>query len=78
MNKQTILAGALKGREDEVLHYQINIDNYTLALQELERMNDPQLGPFQQQIKQLLASELLEQKKAMVMLGVIKKQVEAM
>lgn len=77
MNKQTILEGALKGREEEVFHYQINIDNYTLALQDLKVMNDPQLAPFAQQLQQLLAAEILEQKKAMVMLGVIKKQLEA-
>lgn len=78
MSKQAILTGALKAREDEVFQYQINIDNYTLALQDLEAMNDPELAAFEQQIKTLLASEQLEQKKAKVMLGVVKKQLEAM
>lgn len=78
MSKQAILTCALKAREDEVLQYQINIDNYTIALQDLEAMNDPELAAFERQIKTLLASEQLEQKKAKVMLGVVKKQLEAM
>lgn len=78
MSKQEILTGALAAREDEVFQYQINIDNYTLALQDLEAMNDPDLAAFEQQLKSLLASERLEQKKAKVMLGVVKKQLEAM
>jgi len=41
-------------------------------------MNDPDLADFERQIKALLASELLEQKKANVMLGVVKKQLEVM
>jgi hypothetical protein len=34
-DKLVILAGALKAREEEVMQYQINIDNYRLAIEEI-------------------------------------------
>lgn len=77
--KQEILSFALNGREQEVMHYQINIDNYSLALQhiaDLPPQEQVELSDFKKQLQELLASEKLEQKKAIVMLSVIKKQVE--
>lgn len=74
----TILATALEAREQEVLHYQINIDNYTLALQQIAAMpanERAELASFEDQLQTLLASEKLEQKKAKIMLDVIKSQV---
>ena len=74
----TILATALEAREQEVLHYQINIDNYTLALQQIAAMPEnerAELSSFEDQLQTLLASEKLEQKKARIMLDVIKSQV---
>lgn len=79
MNKQDILTSALQARQQEVMHYQINIDNYTLALKEIDNMSEPdkaELSAFSQQLKDLLASEKLEQKKAKVMLSVIEQQLE--
>lgn len=74
----TILAAALEAREQEVMHYQINIDNYTLALQQIAAMpanERAELASFEDQLQTLLASEKLEQKKAKIMLDVIKSQV---
>ena len=74
MSKLEILSEALKAREEEVLHYQINIDNYRLAI---EKSNgDDELSEFVDRLRDLLASSLLEQKKAKIMLEVIRDQIE--
>jgi hypothetical protein len=73
-NKQEILTEALKAREEEVLHYQINIDNYRLAIE--KSAGDQELEEFVARLKELLSSSLLEQKKAMIMLEVIREQIE--
>lgn len=79
MNKTEILTSALDARIQEVMHYQINIDNYTIALNEIAKLSDEdqkELAEFAQQLKSLLASEKLEQKKAQIMLNVVKQQLE--
>jgi len=74
MSKLEILSEALKAREEEVLHYQINIDNYRLAIEKSK--DDEELEEFVDRLRDLLASSLLEQKKAKIMLEVIKDQIE--
>lgn len=77
--REKIIAMSLEARVQEVMHYQINIDNYGLALEEIAAMppaERAELSGFAEQLRGLLASELLEQKKAKIMLAVIKKQVE--
>jgi hypothetical protein len=74
MNKQQILSDALIQREDEILGYQINIDNYKLAIELASQ--DPDLAEFTENLHNLLASSILEQKKAKIMYEVIKKQME--
>jgi hypothetical protein len=79
MSREEILKTSLEARENEVMHYQINIDNYTLALQEIETLSADEraeLSGFTEQLRTLLTSEKLEQKKAKIMLAVIKKQME--
>lgn len=76
--KQQILETALEARQQEVLMYQINIDNYTMALQKIAGLPEDdrnELAEFSGQLSSLLASELLEQKKAKIMLSVIQDQV---
>jgi hypothetical protein len=76
--REEILAVNLEAREQEVMHYQINIDNYTLALDNIASMNSldrAELSGFVDQLTGLLASERLEQKKAKVMLAVLRSQV---
>jgi len=78
--REEILASALEAREQEVMHYQINIDNYTLALEEISQLSveeKAELSAFSDQLRTLLASEKLEQKKAKIMLSIIRKQVNA-
>jgi hypothetical protein len=72
--QKEILTSALDARIREVTEYQVNIDNFRLAI---ERIGDDQeLQPFKQQLQELLASSLLEQRKAQIMLDVIKGQLE--
>lgn len=71
--KNEVLKEALKAREEEVMHYQINIDNYRLAIEKSK--SDPDLAEFVTRLHELLSSSILEQKKAKVMLDVIRDQV---
>ena len=72
--KKEILTSALDARVKEVTEYQVNIDNYQLALERIG--DDPDLQQFKEQIKGLLQSSVLEQKKAKIMLDVIKSELE--
>lgn len=77
--RRDILTAALAAREQEIMHYQINIDNYTLALEELGTLPDneaAELAAFTAQLTGLLASEILEQKKSKIMLKVMQRQLE--
>lgn len=77
--RKDIFTASIQGREQEVMTYQINIDNYTLALQHISAMpqeEQTELTGFADQLRNLLASEKLEQKKAKVMLSVLKQQLE--
>lgn len=77
--REEILAAVFEARKQEVMHYQINIDNYTIALAEIRKLSDEEqseLQSFADQLRGLLASEKLEQKKAKIMLSVIKQQLE--
>lgn len=77
--REEILAMSLEARENEVMVYQINIDNYSIALEMMSQMppeDRAELSEFAGRLRDLLASEKLEQKKAKLMLQVIKSQVE--
>jgi hypothetical protein len=77
--REEILHMSLEARVQEVMHYQINIDNYTIALNEIGQLSQEEqaeLSEFSSQLRGLLASEKLEQKKAKIMLEVVRKQVE--
>lgn len=76
MNKIEILTQSLVAREQEIMGYQINIDNYTLAIKHIKSIGDFELNDFLEKLEALLASEKLEQKKAMVMHYVVKQQLE--
>ena len=78
MTREEILATSLHAREQEIMHYQINIDNYTIALDEISKMSvadQAEMSSFKNQLAELLASEKIEQKKANIMLNVIKRQI---
>lgn len=72
--RKEILSGALDGRIKEVTEYQVNIDNFRLAIERIG--DDPDLQQFKQQMRELMRSSTLEQKKAQIMLDVIKSQLE--
>ena len=76
--REEILQMSLDARVQEIMHYQINIDNYTLALEKIASMaldERAELSEFAEQLRTLLASEKLEQKKAKIMLSVVQQQV---
>jgi uncharacterized protein YjbJ (UPF0337 family) len=76
--REDILKSAFDARVQEVMHYQINIDNYTLALERIGTLaadERAELSGFADQLRGLLASEKLEQKKAQVMLAVLQQQL---
>ena len=76
--REEILQTNLDARKQEVMHYQINIDNYTLALAHIAAMAADarsELLVFADQLTGLLASERMEQKKARVMLEVLRQQL---
>ena len=76
--REEILEASLDARIQEVMGYQINIDNYTIALSEISKKShadQAELSEFADQLRNLLAAEKLEQKKAEIMLAVIQQQV---
>lgn len=76
MDKKEILTQALVGRIDEVVQYQVNIDNFKRAIERAK--DDPDLVDFVSNLGEMLASSILEQKKSQIMLEVIQEQVEEM
>lgn len=69
-----ILTDAQAYRSKEVTEYQVNIDNYRLAIEKIG--DDEELQAFKQHLQELLESGLLEQRKAKLMLDVITEQLE--
>jgi cytochrome c551/c552 len=78
MNKIEILTPALAHREAEVFQHQINIDNYTLAIAEIDTnyADDAAIQEFRARLADLLASSIIEQRKEIIMRDVIAKQLE--
>jgi len=76
--KTDILKKSADARAKNVEDYQINIDNFRLAISEIEHNhpNDPEMTEYAEQLRSLLNSSLQEQKKEMVMLKVIRRQLE--
>jgi len=72
-----ILTDAYEHRQREVMHHQINIDNYQLALQEIaEKHPDSEvMAEFANRLRDLLASSIIEQAKEVIMRDVMAKQL---
>jgi cytochrome c551/c552 len=72
-----MLTAALEHRQREVMHHQINIDNYTLALEEIAEKHpeDEAMAEFAARLRDLLASSIIEQAKEVIMRDVIAKQL---
>lgn len=77
MNKLNTLKDALAAREDEILGYQINIDNYTRAIAKInaEYADNPAMAEFAARLAELLASSETEQLKAIIIRDVIADQL---
>ena len=75
--RQHMLADAAAHREREVMHHQINIDNYQLAIAEIAKnhADDADLAQFAERLAELLSSSLVEQAKERIMLTVIRQQL---
>jgi len=76
--REEILAASLAARDHEIMLYQINIDNYTIALEEISNMSPEEraeAGPFADQLIELLASEKREQMKAKIMRSALQRQM---
>ena len=69
--RHDILTQSIEARENDIMLYQINIDNYRAAIADIEA-NHPDLSDFADQLRDLLQSSLREQKKEQVMLAAIK------
>lgn len=73
-----ILRGALEQRQRDVMHHQINIDNYRHALADLRgrRGLGRGLRKFAKVLHGLLQSSELEQEKERIMLGAVRAQLK--
>lgn len=77
-NKKALLMEVRVQREKAIFEYQINIDNFKAAMEEIRsnHADDETLKPFLNQLKERLASEILEQKKEKIMLKVLEDQLK--
>jgi len=77
MNKLQILQEALKPRNDEILNYQINIDNYTRAIDKINTQysDNPDLIKFRDMLTTEVKNHTIEQLKAIIIRDVITDQI---
>ena len=73
--RHDILTQSVEARENDIMLYQINIDNYRAAIADVEA-NHPDLSDFADQLRDLLQSSLREQKKEQIMLAAIRANLE--
>jgi hypothetical protein len=79
--KTKILTEALAGRDAEVLSYQIDIDNFTLAIKRIDgqKFDGDEMGAamveFRERLASLRLSSQIEQAKAKIMRDVIADQL---
>ena len=80
MKKLETLQSALDARNDELLDYQINIDNYTRAIDKInaEHQNNPAMIEFRDRLADMLESHKTEQLKSMIIRDVIADQLNEM
>jgi hypothetical protein len=72
--RKEMLTTSLDARKKEVTEYQVNIDNFRLAIEKIN--DDTELAEFKSHLQNLLKSSILEQRKAKIMLEVIQSQLE--
>lgn len=64
---------AIEHRTQEILEYQVNIDNYRIAIDLAKQ--DLDLSAFVEQLENLLRTSIIEQKKSKIMLEVAQIQL---
>lgn len=80
MTKPEILQSALAARQADVLGYQINIDNYSLAIAKIdaEHRDNKDLAAFRKELQERLAEEKRQQLRTSIIRDVIADQLSAM
>jgi hypothetical protein len=80
MNKLEMLQSALEARNDEIMGYQINIDNYARAIDKInvEHTDKPAMIEFRDRLADMLESHKTEQLKAIIIRDVIADQLTEM
>jgi hypothetical protein len=69
-----ILTNALEGRRREITEYQVNIDNFRLAIDKISD-SEIEMQPFKAHLQTLLQENIIEQRKSQIMLEVIEQQL---
>ena len=77
MNKLPILAPALEGRDQELLGYQVNIDNYVLAIARInaDYADNEDLLAFRDELQTRLDQERRQQLRSQIIRDVIADQI---
>ena len=77
MNKLSILTPALEGRDQELLGYQINIDNYLLAIAKInaDYPDNDDLLAFRDELQVRLDEECRQQLRSQIIRDVIADQL---
>jgi len=79
MNKLQILQESLEPRNDEILNYQINIDNYTRAIDKINTQyaDNPVLIEFRDNLAAEVKNHKNEQLKSIIIRDVIADQIKS-
>jgi len=72
--RMEILTNALEGRRREITEYQVNIDNFRLAIDKISD-SEIEMQPFKAHLQTLLQENIIEQRKSQIMLEVIEQQL---
>jgi hypothetical protein len=77
MNKLEMLQPALESRNEEIMGYQINIDNYIRAIAKInaEHSSNPAMIEFRDHLADMLETHKIEQLKTIIIRDVIAEQV---
>jgi len=80
MNKLQILQESLEPRNNEILNYQINIDNYTRAIDKINTQyaDNPALIEFRDKLTTEVKNHITEQLKSIIIRDVIADQINEM
>jgi len=80
MNKLETLKSALEARNDEIMGYQINIDNYARAIDKInaEHADNLAMTEFRDRLADMLNSHKTEQLKTIIIRDVIADQLVEM